>query len=238
MPAPERYARHLTDKGYHPRSDKHSNALAEYILDDLLEHCKAIAAHASSGQVVWDCNMQIQRGPVNWNIDLVIGDPPPPITPPPAGQAIRRSRPSTIRIAIELKGVMTEHGKARRNRLRDFEAFHSHVHGYDPDAVAAGLVVFNIAPEFLSPLREAVTQHRRVGELVAGGIDMFRGLPIRGATIGDGLEAVGVLVVSFTNLPDAVATLHEVAPAPAVGDPLHYQAFLQRVCQRYIQRWS
>jgi len=41
---------------------------------------------------------------------------------PPAG--IAEAPPSTIHIAIEIKGVMTEHHKAVKNRKRDFEAHH------------------------------------------------------------------------------------------------------------------
>jgi hypothetical protein len=27
-------------------------------------------------------------------------------------------------------------------------------------------------------------------------------------------------------------------PAPRIGDPPHYSSFVQRICDRYSQRWS
>jgi hypothetical protein len=35
-PEPPAFVRHLREEGYHPRSDKHSNALAAAIVTDLL----------------------------------------------------------------------------------------------------------------------------------------------------------------------------------------------------------
>ena len=62
------------------------------------------------------------------------------------------------------------------------------------------------------------------------------------------MEAVGVVVVEHDNLsahPDAskYANLHKATviaptpPNPLVGDPLHYESMIQRICNAYTQRF-
>ena len=75
--------------------------------------------------------------------------------------------PVIIQIAIELKGVMTEHGKARRNRLRDFGAFLGHAHRYDPKAVVAAFLAVNSADWFYSQLNLGKTTRSAVACLSA-----------------------------------------------------------------------
>jgi hypothetical protein len=252
MRAPERLAAFFTARGYHPRSSAHSNALCEHILDDLVANCPKIKRDAARGQLVYDLNFRIRAGAADWNIDLVLGEPAGTPIPPREGQAITRAVPSSIRVAVEAKAVMTEHRKAARNRQRDMVSFHAHIHGYDNDAVAAGVLVMNIAKVFTSPLRNVrtqcpkcghafvpavVTTHKNPAALVEYGVNLFRAVPIRSTTTGVGLEAMCVLVVDHTNAPGARATLHTAKPAPQVGDTLHYDRFLQLICQRYTQRW-
>lgn len=75
-PNPVSFLQHLQTLGYHPRSNKHSNALAETIMGDLLKYCPKIASKASAGQLVYDLNFNITVGTADWNIDLVIGSAP------------------------------------------------------------------------------------------------------------------------------------------------------------------
>jgi hypothetical protein len=63
-----------------------------------------------------------------------------------------------------------------------------------------------------------------------------------------GLEAIAVVVIEHDNLtthPDREAhkakhgptrVLHS-SPAPQVGDPLHYQTFIQRICSQFVGRF-
>ena len=76
----------------------------------------------------------------DWNIDLALG-PPPGLAAPPSDGQIRFEAPVIVEVAIEAKAVMTEHGKARRNRLRDLQAFHDDAHTYNQQTVAVGTVV-------------------------------------------------------------------------------------------------
>lgn len=87
--------------------------------------------------------------------------------------------PVIIQIAIELKSIWTEHGKARLNRLRDFNSFHGYAHEYDPGTVAAAYLVVNSATRFWSPLRPAddITNHggttRTARQLAQETVDKF-----------------------------------------------------------------
>lgn len=230
---------HLEQGGYHPRSDKHSNALAAAVVADLLDGCAPIRERARSGELVYDINRKIYTGTADWNIDLVLGAPPGgPVAPPANG--IARTPPSTIQIGVEIKAVMTEHKKAIRNRKRDFEAHHDHVHRYNDRAIAGGLMLINGAASFRSPLRALgiTTKHRNPEALVRMCIDQMRAVTTRRGLQATGLDAMGVLVIEYPNLPDAKARYVTTGAAPQVGDPLHYDAFIQAICGHYRDRFS
>ncbi len=237
MPAPDRLIAHLKEQGYHPRSSKHGQVLCEIVLDDLIAICPHLARHAAEGALVYDIQRKITHQSSEWNIDLVLG-PPATRVEEVSSRGIVRQSPPTIRIAIEAKTIMTEHGKARRNRQRDLDSFHQFVHRYDPDAVAAALTVVNLADRFKSPLRPAVSIHRNVRSLVEETLRLLRALPTRSAmTEPTGLEANGAVVIEHDNIDAAQTRLVSGTPAPQIGDPLHYDTFLRRICDRYTQRW-
>ena len=58
MPLPQAFIEHLRAEGYNPRSNKHSNALSEAIVADLIENCPKIADRAASGHLVYDAFLQ------------------------------------------------------------------------------------------------------------------------------------------------------------------------------------
>lgn len=237
MSAPARFVEYLQAHRYHPRSNAHGKALCELVLAVLVS-CPKIAEHVRSGDLVCDLNRRVMVGSSEWNIDLVLGPPPAGVEWRPAAAQIHRSPPATIRIAIEAKTVMTEHGKARRNRQRDLDSFHQFVHRYDPDAVAAGVTVVNIAKRFKSPLRAEVSVHRNVEKLVNETMELLRALPSRSTPDQvAGLEANGAILVDHDNVNLRKTRLVTASPAPQVGDPLHYDTFLRRICDRYTQRW-
>lgn len=67
---------------------------------------------------------------------------------------------------------------------------------------------------------------------------LLRSLPQRSARgEGPGLEATGAIVVSHDNINNDRTELILTPPAPQVGDPLHYDSFLRRICDSYTQRW-
>ena len=239
MPPPESFIQHLRDFGYHPRSDKHSNALATAIVQDLLTTCRPIAAEAGTGRLVYDLNMDLRFGTATWNVDLVLGTPASQVDT--AGAPIVRATPSTVRIAIEIKGVMTEHRKAVKNRKRDFEAHHEHVHNYNRRAIAAGVMVVNSALTFASPLRREATVHgdaQHVARLVEHCMTEMRNVTESGGGSAYGIDAKCALIVDFDNIQLQAGRYVNAPPAPHPGDPLHYDSFIQKLCEEYGARFG
>lgn len=252
MSGPERFLRHLREQHYHPRSDAHSNALCRSVLDDLLASCDLLGARAERGEIVYQLNHTVQVGFQNWNIDLALGPPPGRPLEPQDEEKIREDIPTVIQMAVEAKGVMTEHGKTRKNRLRDLHAFHSHAHEYNRKVVAGGVVVVNASPVFWSPLRseDDITRHENIARVGRETVELYRNIPLRDDADDDaGLEALTVLVVSHDNLgkhpspPSEAPAPRETAyvsepPAPQPGDPLSYGTFIHRLCEAYRSRWG
>ena len=245
---------YLSTKGYHPRSSEHSDFLSECIIAELVEHCPKLNERAKRGEVVGKLRHHQRVGHNDWVIDIAIGSCAGRPVPPEAG-LMRVDSPALIQIAIELKSIITEHGKARRNRLRDFEAFHSYAHQYDPRTVAAAFLAVNSAEHFYSPLRDRndITKHSTVKktarQVASDAVDLFRAIPLRHREVdAPGLEAMGVIVIEHDNLAfhpqkKKHAAMHvptQIAPVPPslpVGDPMHYQTMIQRICQAYSQRF-
>lgn len=256
MAIDEAFAKYLSQVGYHPRSDKHSDFLSEIIIDDLVHHCALIRDRAGKGQPVAKFRHHQQVGHDDWVIDIAIGTCAGDPTLPPSGEPITFTAPAVIQIAIELKSIITEHGKARRNRLRDFNAFHGYAHQYSPQTIAGAFLVVNSAEYFYSPLRRPkdITKHgkdlARARQVAQNAVTLFRSINLRnGPTDHPGLEAIGVIVIEHDNLvmhpkPKAYSAMHRatsVAPSPPalrVGDPMHYDTMIQRLCSAYTQRFA
>jgi len=237
-PNPLGFLDHLRAHGYHPRSNKHSNVLAEMIVQDLVAHCPKIHEKAAAGRIVYDVNFVLRAGTAaDWNVDLVLGPPEFGVGEPDPGVSILKRSPSTVEVAIEIKSVMTEHRKAIKNRKRDLEAHHEHVHHYSNAAVAAGALVVNASKTFKSPLRPGTTVHRDPLKLVEHCVDEMRAIAVRGGTRGSGLEARCVIVVVHDNVGLAHTQYFTRQPAPMAGDPLHYDAFVQAICSHYSNRF-
>lgn len=274
MSITDEFVQHLIEHGYHPRSSRHSDFLSSIIIRDLIDRCPEIRVKAARGEIVAQLHHHQMVGTDDWQIDIAIGtcagNPVPPTSLAealglaPASDIGRPSiafaPPVIIQIAIELKGVMTEHGKARRNRLRDFGAFLGHAHRYDPKAVVAAFLAVNSADWFYSQLnlgkttRSEITRHggkSRTGRQVAKDVvDLYRSIYLRHSPEErPGLDGIGVIAVEHDNIachpdPTKFAPVHRpttaapAPPAPAPGDPLHYEAMLQRICNAYTARFA
>ena len=125
-------------------------------------------------------------------------------------------RPSSVEVAVELKAIMTEHRKAVKNRKRDLEAHHEHVHNYNNQTVAAGVLIINAAPTFKSILRLGPTTHGNPSKLVSTVFDKPRSLAPEGT---DRLRPEArCAVVDMDNI-DLATTRPGQRPAPQVGHP-------------------
>jgi hypothetical protein len=241
--------------GYHPRTSKHSDFQSLIIIRDLVAQCDLIGQRAATGELVAKLRHHQQVGHADWVIDIAIGTCAGAPKRPAAGEPITMESPVIIQIAIELKSIWTEHGKARLNRLRDFNSFHGYAHQYSQETVAAAYLVVNSATLFWSPLRDPtdITTHggrtTTARQLAQKTVDKFRSIHIRNSSTDvPGIEAIGVTVVEHDNLtinPNApnYANVHiptAVAPTPPnlpIGDPLHYESMIQRICNAYTQRF-
>lgn len=239
MSLPPKFLAHLRQHGYHPRSDKHSNELGQAIVSDLLARCATLSAAAERGEVAYDLNADLRFGTSTWNVDLVIGRVAIP-TPQTYAPIVRRT-PDRVQIAIEIKTVMTEHRKAVKNRKRDFEAHHEHVHNYDQHAIAGAVMLLNQSPWFKSPLRVALTHHgddRKTRALVEHCLNELRNVTERRSLGQNGMDAKCAIIVSTDNVSIGSANYVERAPAPQPGDPLHYDGFIDHICTLYERYWA
>jgi hypothetical protein len=235
---------HLEQLGYHPRTAKHSDFQSLIIIHDLVAQCPLIARRAASGELVAKLRHHQQVGHADWVVDIAMGTAagvPKPPTANPDGlvtPTISMVPPVIIQIAIELKSIWTEHGKARLNRLRDFNSFHGYAHQYSQNTIAAGFLLVNSSERFWSPLRrnDDITVHgtprKPARQLAKETVDRFRSIHLRdGIADIPGMEAIGVVVIEHDNLlrnPDRekYTGLHRptrvapTPPSPVIGDPL------------------
>lgn len=239
MALTDEFVKHLLEHGYHPRSQRHSDFLSTLIVRDVVERCPAIKARAARGEVVAKLHHHQMVGTDDWQIDIAIGTCAGLPMSPPVGELIKMTEPVIIQIAIELKGVMTEHGKARKNRLRDFGAFLGHAQRYDPKAVVAAFLAVNSTDWFFSQLNfgkttgSELTRHggkKQTGRQVAKGVvDLYRSIYLRHSPDDrPGLDGIGVIAIEHDNIarhpePAKYAEMHRptvaapVPPAPAPG---------------------
>jgi hypothetical protein len=242
---------------YHPRSDAHSRALCRLILEDLIVASPALRAQAEAGQLVYGINC-VYTFPISKKIktlDLAIAKGRPDEEAERIGGVIARAAVlDTVRIgkrkvkrldiervliSCESKAAMTEHVKAKPRIFDELSSSHEIVHQGDPEAVAAGITVVNIAKTFVSPTRQKgdsliVTKHRQP-DVTQQMIEHLRGLPIRVNRSGVGFDAYATIVIECDN--QKMATLWTDPPAPQPGDRDHYDTFLaslSRACEERL----
>ena len=239
MSADKEFVDYLQKNMYHPRSSEHGDRLCKLLLHDLLSSCEPFFLAARERRLVYKLNHVIDKGsPTQWNLDLVVG--PPALAPQQllkSNDAILSGEPADIWLAIDAKTIMTEHGKARRNRQRDLNSLHDILHRKNPKTIVGGLLVINMASRFRSPLRPKITEHRNIERLVQETVDLFMGLPLAKRN-GTGLDALGIVVISHTNIEGDSSRLVTDKPAPQPSDSLHYLTFLDDICNAFRRRFS
>lgn len=237
----ERLADWLDKHGYHPRSPKHGSASCQFFLDDLLHESEDFREAASSGEIVYKEDHTVGEGDSKWNTDLVVGPPTEDAEVEiEEDRQIAEAEPESVWLAIDAKSVMTEHGKARRNRQRDINSFADIMHLHHPGAVTGGLLLLNDADRFRSPLRDEgdVTEHDRIDQLVSETVDIFRDIDRAEGEISPNVDGVGCIVVDHPNIDDGKQTqLVTDPPAPQPGDIVHYKTFLRMLLDTFEKRW-
>lgn len=153
---------------------------------------------------------------------------------------------SNVLVATEAKAAMTAFLKARPRLKDELTSSHQTIHGDTQHAIAAGLVLVNAAPSFISTdlnkfdLKKhppIVTQHKqpRDAEKVIEGL---RDLQRRATVADSGFDAIGVLVVECLNDGSPVLHVTQHPPAPSTQDDFDYRRFVNRIAQLYATRFS
>lgn len=235
---------YLASNGYHPRSSKHGDALCDFLRTDLLDTCPAFRRSAERDGIVFQRNYTIDPDSRDrWNADLVIGPPSRPIANDVERSGpLAQGDPREIWVAVDAKTIMTEHGKARRNRQRDLNSFQDILHRKNPRTIIGGLLVVNMATRFKTPLLRksgGLNIHRNVERLVGEIVTMMSGLARGEGQAGrPGIEALGVIVLEHTNMAGDKSRLVTEPPSPVTGQPLSYAAFLRELCETFAARFG
>jgi hypothetical protein len=230
----ERIVEWLRENGYHPRSPAHGSASCLFLLDDLLHESEAFAEAARNGALVYQEDYTVGEGQSRWNTDLVVGPPAEDVDVQmefgDGNRPIAEEELASVWLAIDAKSVMTEHGKARRNRQRDINSFADIMHHHHPGAVTGGVLLINMADRFHSPLRDEddITEHDRIEQLVEGTVEIFGDIDRADGKISPNVDGVGCVVVDHTNMDDGEETgLVTAPPAPQPGEIVYYRDFLR-----------
>lgn len=268
-------ARHAQDKfgnpyHYHSRSDHHSKVACWAILFDLLQQCRALREHAAAGAIGFGINHEMRDFRTNRkkDLDLVICTPREELgdrtetlvsmidkygisLTEEEGEILRslpilrRTNVGSVRMALEAKAAMTEHGKAAPRLHDELDSSHSMVHGAAENAIAVGLVMINAADSFVSPglnrhdsseRAPTVTTHRqpKAAEIVLKKILEIR----RRERIQDiGFDALGAILVDLKNDRTGMTIVQEGFPEVLPGALLSYDSMIHRIAQLYPSRF-
>lgn len=233
---------------YHPRSDEHSKILCAYVLEDLVSSCDSLRQHALRGEVCYELNHEVwRRDGTKKLLDLVIGQPAESLT----GEGIRRGKVMTpgIRIAIEAKACMTKHRSAMP-RLRDelVGSMGSAVEA-NPQAVVGGVVVVNIADQFLSPTHQPDPVPRELARLrrrkhnqpkdAASVVEALGKLPFRKGPPDVGFDSLGIIVVYHDNdVGSPRIELRTDDPCPPATSPRSSRSYVIDMGNKYRVRFG
>jgi hypothetical protein len=238
---------------YHSRSDHHSKVACWGMMLDLLQACPLVRRHVAAGSVGFGINHEMRDfvRDRKKNLDLVLctpAEPPGPDGPDLlsmgrewalelGGEASRaldevprlpRVPVGSVLLALEAKACMTAHQRALPRLYDELNSSHQTVHAATDQAIAAGFVMVNAAPNW-----SRHDQPRAAGLVV----EKVRQLPRR-ARVGDvGYDALAITVISCGNDGGQV-TLADAPPAPQPGDIHHYASMIDRVAHIYATRFK
>lgn len=228
MSAPESYVEWINAHlGFNPRSQSNSDAMADFVVADLMAFCPALSAALKGGELKPLKNPNVRTKVAERSIDLVLyeGDGPT----------------ISVRVSVENKTIMTAHGKARKNRYGDLIAYSNHMHNHNRKCVAGAIVVVNVSPAYENPdafAKGLLRPKFKMEKVVKDTIAIFDNIPLR-ETVDDPNElpeAVAVIVVDYDGVhPGSLVT----GPlAPQAGSHVNYGSFIRRICSIYGNRFS
>jgi len=230
-----------TSYRYHPRSDAHSKRLCELVLEDLLAACPRLAEDEKARAVVGGTNVShaFANGQTK-TLDLAIGTLASELLPHAAPAAIVSKVIGTLRIAVEAKQCMTEHSKSKPRIFDELSSSHAIVHAGEPNAIACGIVVVNIAARYASPTRQLATGNlvyinHNQPQAARVIVEHVRKLQRRSRVGQVGFDALATIVIDCDNT--GACLLHTSPPAPEPGEPDHYNTFISDISRAYVERF-
>lgn len=83
-----------------------------------------------------------------------------------------------------------------------------------------------------------MTTHRNPQNLILHCINEMKSVgSSRGIIWEQGLDAKAIIVVDSDNINLHDTSYVESKPAPPMGDPVHYDAFIRKICELYDMRF-
>jgi hypothetical protein len=153
-----------------------------------------------------------------------------------------------VHVALEAKAAMTEFGKAQSRLYSELDSSISIINGHVQHAIAAALVMVNVATEFRSTIINRnksydspdieVTTHRKQPKPAEGIIERVRKLKRRSDDRERGFDAIGVVVVEMRNDGSPCRVVTTAPPALQPSDQLHYDQMVTRASAVYAQRFA
>jgi hypothetical protein len=254
---------------YHSRSDHHSKVACWAILFDLMLVCPLLRRQVAEGTVAFGINHEMRDFHLDRkkNLDLVLCTPsgaPRPHRPrslvsmqedygidlsaeerSELGRLpnLRQAPVGAVLMALEAKACMTAHQRALPRLYDELNSSHLTVHGANDEAIAAGFIMVNASPRYLSPDLNRLagadpvwSTHNQPRDAMLA-IEKARLLPRRSRTGETGYDAMAIVVVDMPNDGGPVS-LVEKPPAPAPGDNYYYPAMIDRLRQLYTTRFQ
>ena len=253
---------------YHSRSDHHSKVACWGIVFDLLRSSSLLRKHVSEGRVGFGINHEMRdfQHDRKKNIDLVICSPASGARTGRTLQdlvayydvdlstaernellglpALKETPVGNVLVALEAKACMTAHQKALPRLYDELNSSHQTIHGAHDSAIAAGLVIINIAKRFLSPdlnkenrISNPRWNDHRQPKSVMITIDKIKQLPRRSNTGIAGFDAIGMVVINCMNDGSQVSVYND-PPAPQGQDNYHYTTMIDRLRGIYDTRFA
>lgn len=153
-----------------------------------------------------------------------------------------------VHIALEAKAAMTEFSKAKSRLFSELDSSISVINGHAQHAIAAALVMVNVASEFRSTIINrvgdfdnsavVVSEHRRQPKPAQGIIETVRQLRRRSDDRERGFDAIGVILVDMKNDGSACRLITDDPPALPPSDSMHYDQMIARASALYAQRFK
>jgi hypothetical protein len=228
MLAPQRYVDWINaNLGFNPRSQTNSNALSDFIIDDLKAASSAIERQIRSDELTPLINASVSTSVTIRNVDLVLYE--------------KHLLPKlSVRLSVEHKTVMTAHGKARLNRYGDIIAYCNHMHNHRRECIVGATVVINTSALYENPdafARGLVRPQFKMDKVVKDTVKIFTGIPLREfpEEPNDQPEALTVIVVDYDGANPATLVTSDVAP-PA-SSLANYENFIARLVTKYEDRF-